>query len=385
MIKPVYDPLLDIFRAQDASDEAGKLKYDPILEAFRMADTGDGFNVDPVSLQLRHGALLNQTPDAPTGLVSTVVSDSQVNLSWNAVDGVDAYKVYYGISTGNYTLNATSATNSKSITGLSQSTIYYFVVVALIGTNESALSNETFNLTLATSLVSADTFWYKWDDLSTITKDVNNKLSKLADKNGSGNDLEIVSSRYAEWSNNGVKIIDYAGLVSVLNKVFTLEQPCEVYVSMMLPTWVSNRRILMGGSGDGTYIFRQAVESPKITSSFGFAFPGINFPLNEFHVAYSCANNASFGDVFGVDNVELTGQDFGLNDPGGISIGGNAGGYGIANAVFREIVVRRVLSDQTTRHAIRDYLIKRNDFFFNVTSDSNLITADLTHFTADNL
>ncbi len=331
------------------------------------------------------GTLLNQTPDAPTGLVSTVVSDSQVNLSWNAVDGAESYKVYYGTSTGNYTLNATSATNSKSITGLSQSTIYYFAVVALIGTNESALSNETFNLTLATGLVSADTFWYKWDDLSTVTKNVNNKLSKLADKNGSGNDLEIVSSRYAEWSSNGVKIIDYAGLKSVLTKIFTLAQPCEVYVSMMLPTWTYNMRIVMGGSGDGTYIFMQRVTTPKLTSSFGFNSTAIDFPLNEFHVAYICANNSFFGDVFGVDNVELTGQDLGLNDPGGISIGGNVYGYGIANAVFREIVVRRVLSDQTTRHVIRDYLIKRNTFFFNITSDNNLITSDNINITSDSI
>ncbi|WP_221469355.1 GH39 family glycosyl hydrolase [Cohnella nanjingensis] len=82
------------------------------------------------------------SPKAPTGLAAATTS-SQVDLSWNAVSGASSYTVKRSLTAGgpysamgsgiagtSYTINDTSGTQ------------YYYVVSAVSGTTESAVSNE---------------------------------------------------------------------------------------------------------------------------------------------------------------------------------------------------------------------------------------------------
>ncbi|MEK6862686.1 MAG: fibronectin type III domain-containing protein, partial [Nanoarchaeota archaeon] len=67
-------------------------------------------------------------PSTPTGLTATIVSSSQINLSWTASTdnvGVTGYRIYRG-----GTQIATSATNSYQNTGLTASTSYSYTVSA---------------------------------------------------------------------------------------------------------------------------------------------------------------------------------------------------------------------------------------------------------------
>jgi len=81
-------------------------------------------------------------PDAPTGLAATVVSDSQIDLSWDAVEGATSYKVYYGTDGVTFPYSTTSTTNSKNVTGLNAYTRYYFKISALNGTLEGDASDS---------------------------------------------------------------------------------------------------------------------------------------------------------------------------------------------------------------------------------------------------
>lgn len=70
---------------------------------------------------------------APTGLTATVASDTQVNLSWNAVPGATQYIVSRSTTPGMAALLASNAVSmtaatSANITGLSAATTYYFAV-----------------------------------------------------------------------------------------------------------------------------------------------------------------------------------------------------------------------------------------------------------------
>ncbi len=75
---------------------------------------------------------------------AVVNSASQVTLSWGAAAGAASYDVRYGTSSGSYSTTVTGVTSSYAVTGLSASTLYYFIVRAnnAIGTGTSQNSNE---------------------------------------------------------------------------------------------------------------------------------------------------------------------------------------------------------------------------------------------------
>ena len=83
-------------------------------------------------------------PAAPSNLLATASSSSQINLSWAAstTTGV-TYSIYSGSSAGSVTSPIASglAGTSFTATGLSASTTYYFVVKAVVGGNSSNASN----------------------------------------------------------------------------------------------------------------------------------------------------------------------------------------------------------------------------------------------------
>jgi lysyl endopeptidase len=82
-------------------------------------------------------------PAAPTGLTATAVSQSQVNLSWNAVSGATSYTILRSTTSGGpYSPVGTSTTTSFSNTGLSCNTTYYYVVTASNGSCSSGNSAQ---------------------------------------------------------------------------------------------------------------------------------------------------------------------------------------------------------------------------------------------------
>jgi regulation of enolase protein 1 (concanavalin A-like superfamily) len=81
-------------------------------------------------------------PDAPTGL-SAVPGDAQVALSWNASAGATTYYVRSSLTGGSgYAIIATNASLNFTHTGLSDGTLYYYVVRAVNASGESADSTE---------------------------------------------------------------------------------------------------------------------------------------------------------------------------------------------------------------------------------------------------
>jgi cellulose 1,4-beta-cellobiosidase len=80
----------------------------------------------------------------PSGLSATVVSSSQINLSWNVPAGATGYNVKRAtVSGGPYAMIASGITaSSYSDTGLSGGTTYYYVVSAISPGGESSNSSE---------------------------------------------------------------------------------------------------------------------------------------------------------------------------------------------------------------------------------------------------
>jgi fibronectin type 3 domain-containing protein len=81
-------------------------------------------------------------PAAPTGL-QAAAGNAQVNLSWTASAGATSYHVKRGTTSGGpYTQVAAPTTTSDSDTGLTNGTVYYYVVSAANSAGESANSSQ---------------------------------------------------------------------------------------------------------------------------------------------------------------------------------------------------------------------------------------------------
>lgn len=94
---------------------------------------------------------------APTGLAGDP-GNSQVVLTWNSVAGASAYNVYRGTSSDQETTTAATGITSTTYTdtGLTNNTVYYYIVKAVVSGAESSASNEITVTPTASITVMAD-------------------------------------------------------------------------------------------------------------------------------------------------------------------------------------------------------------------------------------
>ena len=81
-------------------------------------------------------------PAPPTNL-GTIVGNGEVALSWSASTGATSYNVYESVTAGGpYTEINSVATLNCVVTGLTNGTVYYFVVTAVNSSGQSGYSHE---------------------------------------------------------------------------------------------------------------------------------------------------------------------------------------------------------------------------------------------------
>ncbi|HVG60370.1 MAG TPA: lamin tail domain-containing protein [Hyalangium sp.] len=94
-----------------------------------------------------------EPPTAPSGLVASAASSSEIDLSWSASTdnvGVTGYNVYRSLNGSTFSLAGTSSTTGFADLGLSGSTPYWYQVTAVDGAgNESGASNTASATTSA--------------------------------------------------------------------------------------------------------------------------------------------------------------------------------------------------------------------------------------------
>ena len=183
-----------------------------------------------------------EAPTAPTNLVTSSITESTVDLSWNDSSdniGVSGYDVYQGA-----TKIATVTSNTFQVTGLTHSTSYNFSVIAKDAAgNESAASNTINATTLApdteapsapsslsasnTTDTSTDLSWIASTDNVGVTEyDVYQGANKIATVNGTTNTYQVTGLASETSYSFSVIAKDAAGNESIASNavnVTTLE------------------------------------------------------------------------------------------------------------------------------------------------------------------
>lgn len=86
------------------------------------------------------------TPPSTFSITSVTPGDTTVTVTWSAVTGATSYNVKYGTSPGNYTTTVTGVSSPYQVTGLTDGTTYYFMVVAV---NSAGSTNANAELSTA--------------------------------------------------------------------------------------------------------------------------------------------------------------------------------------------------------------------------------------------
>ncbi len=152
---------------------------------------------------------------SPTNLTDSVVSASQINLSWHAVAGATSYAIYrLDTISGDYiSIGDTNSTTYYS-TGLAANTEYFYKVKAYNGSGYSAFSSGISDTTivlapsnLESSVVSASRIDLRWD---TVPGAARYKIYRLDTTNGEyGSVGDISSNSYSDTGLSAYTVYTY--------------------------------------------------------------------------------------------------------------------------------------------------------------------------------
>jgi hypothetical protein len=122
----------------------------------RLSNWLDAGNTGATAIDGLDGSGPCTPPAAPTGLTATATSQTQVNLTWNAVAGATSYTILRATTSGGpYAAVGTSTSTSFSNTGLTCNTTYFYVVAASNGGCSSGNSSQAQATTQACTACNA--------------------------------------------------------------------------------------------------------------------------------------------------------------------------------------------------------------------------------------
>ncbi len=107
-----------------------------------------GVNSSQQSSILNFTTLNNPTCEAPTGLNSSNITSTSVNLSWTAVSGATGYIVEYKLSSSGTWSQQNAASNNASLSSLTPNSVYNWRIQTICGQNSSVLSSAVNFTTL---------------------------------------------------------------------------------------------------------------------------------------------------------------------------------------------------------------------------------------------
>lgn len=201
--------------------------------------------------------------------------------------------------------------------------------------------------------------WYDASDLSTITKDGSNVVSKWANKLGAtGSDLSVVVGEGSPtWATPDSILFNRTNKDKLKSPAFTFNQPEMIYLVAKQINWASGAVISDGNvSGSGT--LRQRTSSPSIALNRGANYFANNsdWTLDTYAVVRYLFSGAS--SFIRVNTGTATTGDFGTTTHmGGFTLGGRGGDADSHSSIqIKELILRKIADSDANQTIIVNYL-----------------------------
>jgi len=195
--------------------------------------------------------------------------------------------------------------------------------------------------------------WYDFNDLSTITKDGGNLVSRWNDKLLSGHDLiQATATKQPLLSSDGIL---FDGVDDFMKTVaFTFDQPEMIYIVFKQVTWTSLDKVFDGDSYISGTLY-QSVNTPELRLWAGGAIGGNNnLPVDTFGIVRALINAASSKTI--VNNTTPQTGTVGASNMGGFTLGAGANSTQCGHIQVKEIIPRKIADNETDETAIYNYL-----------------------------
>ena len=197
--------------------------------------------------------------------------------------------------------------------------------------------------------------WYIADNLTTITKDGSNLVSRWNDYLGSGRDLiQATGTNQPLWSANGI-LFDGVDNIMITANFGPYAQPYMIYMVLKQVTWGNNEYFYDLDKSGNDIITRSFGTTPAIQIYSGTVLGNdVNLIVNVFGITRSLHNGAN-SSLQVNNNAKTTGNAGNINNGNGVILGGGgAGNY--SNIQIKEFILRNVDDTDADETVIYNYL-----------------------------
>lgn len=201
--------------------------------------------------------------------------------------------------------------------------------------------------------------WYDSSDLTTITKDASEKVSRWNDKLGSGRDLiQSTNTKQPLYSSEGLL---FDGIDDYLkSSAFDFIQPIICYMVFKQITWTAFDYIFDGNLVASLFLYQNTI-SPSIRAGAGvISNNNTSLAIDTFGIARILYNGVN--SKIQINNNDAVTGNFGTNAMNGITIGAAGNGGNSSNILLKEIIFRNPKNDNEQIY-IYNYL--RDKYFLN--------------------
>ncbi|MEY2564930.1 MAG: large repetitive protein [Verrucomicrobiota bacterium] len=309
-------------------------------------------------------ALVSTPPSAPSNLIGSVVSPTQVTLNW-ATQGAVLSKIERKLGVnGAYAQIATTTNASVTVyndSALSTGATYYYRVRAFNLAGDSSYGNEvsvTTSSAGATLPMTGMKLWLRAD--FGVTKDGNNLVSRWADQSATGNDAtQTVSGNSPSFVPSGLvgkPVVRFNGSSGFMSGRLGLGTQMSMFAVAKSGAGSGYKRVI---TNEGHFYLGTGVEG-NFASFYGNGTWGLTqshpaaFPANQFKILESINN--------GTDSAYLDGQlvEARANAMGAFVNGFELGRYPAGSQYWDGDIVEVLIYDgalsSTDRQSVEAYL-----------------------------
>jgi len=327
-----------------------------LIDALNAINIGGGGTDErfelPALVQL--GANVNLL--APTGLLLTVISDTQINLAWTAGDNKsEGYKIESSTDGITFTEIASQAGVTYSNTGLTRGTIVHYRVRSYKGSVYSPYSNVENDCTTIDTILATIRDRFPSSNPALFTKDVNNDVEVQNSTTAGNHYLHSWNSlNKPKWTaDEGVQ---YDGIKERLN-TFSVTNPLPIswYIVIKHDTWQLNKT-LFGGAVPLQIDINSVVETPFIRCDSESLSEQVNMEVGRWVIIRIIANGAN--SKFQINKRYPAHFNAGTKNTAGYNFGGLANNTNFAAISQLDGIFTSTADSDEDQNSIVNYLYK---------------------------